>query len=189
MTRKKRNYVNNPDLLAAIIEYHGRRDQAKADGKPLPKVTNYIMECIIQIANKYSNKPNFRNYSYRDEMISDGIEAALAAVDGFNSVRSQNPFAYFTTPIYWAFLRRIESENNERYIKFKSLENFVVDCSLAGQNMNQLESGSELFTDTAMEFIKRREETLANRKKKSSSKKANSEEAKENKKATVSNDI
>ena len=170
--RKKKNYVNNKDLIASILEYQAKRDKLKSQGKPPPKIPDYVALAIKLIAEKYSNKPNFRNYSYRDEMVEDGIEAALAAVDGFNIERTQNPFAYFTTPIYWAFLRRIEFEQNQRYIKFKQLENFVVEATLAGQNMNISEAGSDLFTDTARDFIVRREATLAARKNKSSKKKA-----------------
>lgn len=157
--------------MLAIVEYQARRDKLKADGKPLPQIPNYVAAAIREIATRYSNKPNWRNYSYRDEMIEDGIEAALAAVDGFDAKRTQNPFAYFTTPIYWAFLRRIEFEQNQRYIKFKQLENFVVEATLVGQNMNTSEAGSDLFTDTARDFIERREATLAARKNKSSKKK------------------
>jgi len=68
------HYVDNKHLFAVIIEYKQAIAQAKEEGKPKPNIPNYVGECILLIAKRLSTKPNFVNYSYRDEMISDGIE-------------------------------------------------------------------------------------------------------------------
>ena len=68
------HYVNNADFLAAIKEYKAQVEEAKAKGLPKPIVSNYIGECILKIANHLSYKPNFINYTYKDDMILDGIE-------------------------------------------------------------------------------------------------------------------
>ena len=52
-------------------------------------------------------------------MISDGIENCLQYIDNFNPEKSQNPFAYFTQIIYYAFLRRIQKEKKHLYTKYK----------------------------------------------------------------------
>ena len=126
MAKKKVNYVNNADFLKAMIEYRDQVQSAAASGKMRPIVPTYIGKCIMQIANRLSHKPNFINYSFRDEMISDGIENCLQYIDNFNPEKSQNPFAYFTQIIYFAFLRRIEKEKKNLYVKYKLTEEINV---------------------------------------------------------------
>lgn len=113
------HYVNNPDFLTAIKEYKRQVAENKEAGLPKPQVSNYIGECILKIANHLSYKPNFINYTYREEMISDGIENCLMYIDNFNPERSSNPFAYFTQIIYYAFIRRIQKEKKQTLIKGK----------------------------------------------------------------------
>lgn len=121
------HYVNNADFLAAIIEMKAKVEEAKQQGKPKPMVSNYIGECILKIATHLSYKPNFINYSYRDEMISDGIENCLQYIDNFDPTKSNNPFAYFTQIIYYAFLRRIAKEKKQTYIKGKIILDMPFD--------------------------------------------------------------
>jgi DNA-directed RNA polymerase specialized sigma24 family protein len=55
-------------------------------------------------------------------MISDGIENCLQYIDNFDPSKSQNPFAYFTQIIYYAFLRRIQKEKKYLYTKYVAIE-------------------------------------------------------------------
>jgi DNA-directed RNA polymerase specialized sigma subunit len=118
--KRKRNYVNNKDLLEALIVYKEACAEAEDCGDPTPKVPDYIGSCIFQIATRLATKPNFSGYSYKDDMISDGIENCLQYIHNFNPEKSQNPFAYFTQIIWYAFLRRIQKEKKQMYIRFKS---------------------------------------------------------------------
>ena len=80
----------------------------------------------MKIAEGLSHKPNFINYTYRDEMISDGIENCLMYFENFDETKSKNPFAYFTQVIYFAFLRRIQKEKKQLYVKYKATEMYGV---------------------------------------------------------------
>ncbi len=124
MARKPKgeHYVNNKEFLHAMIEWRERVDEAENSGKTPPQVTNYIGECFLKIANHLSYKPNFINYTYREEMICDGIENCLQYIKNFNPEKSNNPFAYFTQIIYYAFLRRINKEKKQSHVKNKMLE-------------------------------------------------------------------
>ena len=104
MTKKTKgaHYVNNAQFLEAMKEWKDRCKEAEELGDPQPPVTNYIGECFLKIANHLSYRPNFINYTYRDEMISDGIENCLQYASNFNPEKSKNPFAYFTQIIYYA---------------------------------------------------------------------------------------
>jgi len=134
--KNHKHYVDNKKLLAAIIEYRKKTQEFKAGDKAgvKPPIPNYIGECMLLIAQRLSYKPNFINYSYREEMISDGIENCVSYIDNFDPDKSDNPFAYFTQIIYFAFLRRIQKEKKQLYIKHKSLENSLIMNTLIEQN-------------------------------------------------------
>ena len=116
------NYINNEDFLVAMIEYKEEIKKAEDDGKESPPVPDYIGECFLLIAERLSYRPNFINYAFKEDMISDGIENCLQYVNNFNPEKSKNPFAYFTQIIYWAFVRRIQKEKKNLYIKYKEME-------------------------------------------------------------------
>jgi hypothetical protein len=123
MAKKKSvHYVDNKVFLQAMIEWREKCAIAEDAGKQSPPVTNYIGECFLKIATHLSYRPNFINYTYRDEMISDGIENCLQYVKNFNPEKSKNPFAYFTQIIYYAFLRRIAKEKKQSHVKNKMIE-------------------------------------------------------------------
>ena len=124
MTRRKRSehYVNNKEFLAALIKYREDKEIALAKGLPKPVIPRYIGDCFLKIANHLSFKPNFVNYMFKEDMISDGIENCVQYIHNFNPEKSQNPFAYFTQIIHYAFLRRIQREKRQLDIKNKIIE-------------------------------------------------------------------
>jgi len=124
--KKKKHYVNNTDFLDALVLYRKQCDEAKTVNKSDPQIPNYIGECFLKIAEHLSRKPNFIAYSFRDEMISDGIENCIMYFRNFNPEKSKNPFAYFTQIIYYAFLRRIMREKKQLYVKYKATEQFGI---------------------------------------------------------------
>ena len=124
MGRRKRSehYVNNKEFLAALIKLREDREIAEIQGKEKPRIPRYIGECFLKIATHLSFKPNFVNYMFKEDMISDGIENCVQFIHNFNPEKSQNPFAYFTQIIHYAFLRRIQKEKKQLEIKNKILE-------------------------------------------------------------------
>lgn len=156
--RAKRNYVNNPDLLAALIEYKKQIRDAEDQGDEPPKVPDYIGECIYQISNRLATKPNFSGYTYKDDMIMDGIENCLLYINNFDPNKSSNPFAYFTQIIWYAFLRRIAKEKKQMYIRFKSSHNMVAQGATYESNEVQLHLNTN--ADYINSFIEDFEEKL-----------------------------
>jgi DNA-directed RNA polymerase specialized sigma24 family protein len=142
------HYVNNKDFLDALIKYRDEVVLAEQEGRPKPILSNYIGECILKIANHLSYKPNFINYSYREDMILDGIENCIQYIDNFNPDKSSNPFAYFTQIIYYAFLRRIAKEKKQSYIKGKLIQDMPFE---AFELQEQDESGE--FHNAYLEFM------------------------------------
>ena len=148
MTKRKRSehYVNNKEFLAAMIAYRESVELAKTRGEPKPQIPNYIGECFLKIATHLSYKTNFINYIFIDDMISDGIENSIQYIHNFNPEKSQNPFAYFTQIIHYAFLRRIQREKKQLEIKNKIIERsgydeiFVDDNTIDGSNYSEYNS-------------------------------------------------
>ena len=125
MKRKRvvsEHYVNNKEFLEALIVFKAKCSAAKEAGEQRPQISNYIGDCFMKIATHLSYKPNFVNYMFREDMISDGIENCVQYIENFNPEKSKNPFAYFTQIIYYAFLRRIQKEKRQLEIKNKILD-------------------------------------------------------------------
>ena len=123
MVRKRsEHYVNNKEFLAAIVDYKYLIKLAEDKGDPRPVIPRYIGECFMKIARHLSYKPNFVNYMFKEDMISDGIENCVQYINNFNPEKSSNPFAYFTQIIHYAFLRRIQKEKKQLEIKTKIIE-------------------------------------------------------------------
>ena len=121
------HYVDNKEFLKAMVEFKEDCKVALDNEEEQPSVSNYIGECFLKIATHLSFRPNFINYTYRDDMISDGIENCLQYVSNFNPEKSNNPFAYFTQIIYYAFVRRIQKEKKQSHIKNKMIERDVYE--------------------------------------------------------------
>ena len=164
MSKKTKHYVNNADFLAALIDYRQRCEESIKNKKSEPPIPNYIGECFLKIADHLSRKPNFISYSFRDEMIADGIENCIMYFRNFNPDKSNNPFAYFTQIIYYAFLRRIQKEKKQLYVKYKSTEMIGI---LDEFEMLESEDGSsrqfEMY-DNISEFIETYEDSRAAKK-------------------------
>ena len=146
---KSEHYVNNKELLAAIVDYRDRVDIAKRRDLPKPRISNYIGECFLKIATHLSYKPNFVNYMFREDMISDGIENCVQYIHNFDPNKSSNPFAYFTQIIHYAFLRRIQREKRQLDIKNKIVEKtgfeslMTSDTNLTNEYRNDYNAISE----------------------------------------------
>jgi len=175
VARKKQHYVNNEKFLEVMSDYREKYLQAKDNDTELPIIPDYAGECFLKIAERLSHRPNFINYAFREEMVSDGIENSVMYASNFNPEKSTNPFAYFTQIIYFAFLRRIEKEKKQLYIKYKTMEEYSsledhVDMGEMGQSETQAVSSgaTPLTTDkraSIQEFIFAFEEKKRKKKK------------------------
>jgi len=148
--KAKPHYVDNKKFLEAMVEYKEKCRVAEEKGKTKPDVTNYIGECFLKIANHLSFRPNFINYTYRDDMISDGIENCLQYMSNFNPEKSNNPFAYFTQIIYYAFIRRIQKEKKQMLVKSKLIANAGIE-----NMMDQLAGDDTQYQSQMLEFLQR----------------------------------
>ena len=148
--KKPEHYVNNKEFLQAMILYKRSVNKAIKTKVTNPPVPDYIGECFLKIANHLSYRPNFINYTYRDDMISDGIENCLQYMRNFNPEKSNNPFAYFTQIIYYAFIRRIQKEKKQQDVKAKLIANSGTEMM-----MDSLVGDDAQYKNQMLEFLQK----------------------------------
>ena len=148
--KKNAHYIDNKQFLEAMKEWKQKCVDAEEAGEERPQVTNYIGECFLKIANGLSYRPNFINYTYRSEMVSDGIENCLQYIHNFDPEKSKNPFAYFTQIIYYAFIRRIQKEKKQMQIKSKLIANAGVE-----NMMDQLAGDDAQYQSQMLDYLQK----------------------------------
>jgi len=129
------HYVDNKKFFTEIMLYKAKCAEYASLNKDRPRIPPYLGECLYKIAFRLSLMPNFVNYTFREDMVADGLEKCITYFNNFDPDKSSNPFAYFTQIIYFAFLARINSEKKHLYIKQKTLENFYFEGMLAEQSI------------------------------------------------------
>jgi hypothetical protein len=162
----KNHYINNKDFLNEMTKYRASIQEAKRLGSlPKPQIPRYVAECFMKIAENLSHKPNFLSYTFRDEMVADAIENCVMYVDNFDPAKSSNPFAYFTQITYYAFLRRIQKEKKQLYVKYKATQQFgILDQGEMYEDVDGNMKQFELY-DNISEFIETFEKNRDNKKK------------------------
>ena len=154
--RDKPHYVNNRDFSYAVVDYVKEAADAGEKGETSPVVTDYIATCFMKICEGLSHKPNFVRYTYRDEMVMDGVENCLKAIHNYNidaATRTGKPnaFSYFTQIAYFAFIRRITKEKKQADIKFKFMAQADIESFMVGIDQNSPVDQS--FIDTLRDKI------------------------------------
>ena len=99
--KKTEYYVDPRDLKAELVAYYDSEDCSRE-----------LADMIHKIAHGLSYSSNFINYTYRDEMVGDALVKMYTAVTNkkFDITSEYNPFSYFTTIAFHAFINRIKKE-------------------------------------------------------------------------------
>jgi DNA-directed RNA polymerase specialized sigma24 family protein len=135
---KKAHYVSPKEFTQDIVEYYNSGSD---------EIGNKLGESIFKIAKGLSYAPNFINYSYKDDMVGDAIVKMFSALQSkkFNIESGNNPFSYFTTIAFHAFINRIKKEKKQRQVVNDYQE--MVYEELASEYKIANQSASENQTD------------------------------------------
>ena len=164
-SKKKSPYwVDNKKLNEHFIIYHKKKQEALAQGLPIPPITdNFIGDCIIKITTGMAFNFRFRNYysNWKQEMISDGIEAAVKYSHNYNPFRydengnliQPNPHAYISMLVYNAFIQRIKREKEEEYIKKVSFLQHGGFAAGSEEDMSEYDFDGISATDFYRSFV------------------------------------
>lgn len=148
----KKHYVDNKEFYAELVR------MKEAEGEYI--ITDYVGQCFMSIATGLSNRPNFINYTFKEDMVFDGIENCVRYCHNFDPEKSKNPFSYFTQIVYYAFLRRIEKEKKQSYIRYKMTEDMRVDELVDSQGNVNIDKTYNVYQhdfSSFDEFEKRKE--------------------------------
>ena len=157
MAKKTKHYVNNPDFLLALQNYKKKCDYAKENSLKEPIIPDYIGICFMKICEKLANRPNFFSYTYKEDMIADAIENCIRGIHSFDVERT-NPFAYFTRTAWNAFLRRIEAEKEQSYLKHKNFQNSFLDDFLQEFGISNQDTNDESSNRIIEEFEEKKKQ-------------------------------
>ena len=168
MKKKVVHYINNKDLVTAILAWQGKCREADRKKEEKPILPDYIGKCILQICEGLSRRYNFVNYTYKQDMVSDGIEKCVAAVKNFDINKTNQAFAYLTMVCFKAFQYRIIVERKQQYIKHKY---YVHRYTVADIDGHMHEGTDNEYTNRVIEeyekkHIQPKEETKAKKGKK-----------------------
>jgi DNA-directed RNA polymerase specialized sigma subunit len=103
-------YINNPHFTKLLSEYSAQYRQAKNSHSPLPAIGDQLGADIMLIADKFSNRNQFRGYTFIDDMRQDAALSVLKYVHNFDPAKSTNGLAYVTQLIKNAYIRTITNE-------------------------------------------------------------------------------
>jgi len=148
----RKHYINNKDLYGVMKQYHAQYHEAKATGGPLPQIPEFVGLALLMIATRLASKPNYSGYSFKQEMISDGIENCLMYLHNFDPAKSTNPFAYFTQIINYAFWRRIAKEKKQHYIKIKNFNHLYMEHEVDGYNIKYNDYSNEITNEYVRDY-------------------------------------
>jgi hypothetical protein len=163
------NYIDNQQFYEACLEHYNKVQDAKLEGKPLPRISNYIGECILKIAQKMTSSSHFRGYDFKEDMIGDAVENCLMYFNNFDPIKYKNPFSYFSQICYFAFLRRIGKERDRIYNQYKLSKDYRFVNNDAIHNIYDDETGQFIPTNfddsVAMQTFVEKYETAAKKRK------------------------
>jgi len=114
---KEKYYVDPKQFDEEIVKYYDSGH-----------MSDELALMVSKIANKLSYAPNFINYTYREEMVGDGIIRMFKALTSkkYDRVKGTNPFSYFTRIAFNAFRNRIKREKHMRETHEKYQREFMI---------------------------------------------------------------
>ena len=124
----KENYYVDPGEFKESLRKYYESDN----------LTDDLAENIKKIAYGLSYNSSFINYTYKDDMIGDSLIKMYSALKGkkYKFAAESNPFSYFTTIAFNAFVNRIkkekrhhEAEKNYREKVYEDIMNDPKTCN------------------------------------------------------------
>lgn len=139
---KKPYYVNSREFSDALRAYYESNEE---------EIGEQLGDYIYKIATGLSYAPNFINYTYKEDMVGDAIYKMLLAVKNkkFNLESEYNPFSYFTTVAFHAFINRIKKEKKQREIVNEYQEAVYDDLMTSGEMNVYLKNNTESTEETS----------------------------------------
>lgn len=112
-------YLDKVELHNALVEYLTQCENCIEQGIERPRIPEYIGECIYLLNHNLAKRANFSGYSFKEDMIDNGIELCLRYIRNYNFRKYNNPHAFFTYYAWRGFVDIINAEEDQAYIRAK----------------------------------------------------------------------
>jgi len=96
-------------------------------------MTDALARMFMLLVERYSQRANWRGYTYVDEMKGQSLLQLSSMGLQFNEARSSNPFAYFTQALAHSFTRVLNIEKKNQNIRDEILVNQGLTPSFSKQ--------------------------------------------------------
>ena len=146
-------YVDKVQLYEAMCAYKQSIYEAKRLGLEKPRIPEYIGKCIFLITKKIATLRNFAYYTFREDMEGDGYENVIKYIDNFDETKYNNPYAYISQIVMFAFIRRIKAEKLQLVIKHKTMNNTVLFGLLEESQLMGVQLESQLSSDLENDYM------------------------------------
>lgn len=178
---RKRNkngdhYIDNIKFQEEMENYISKYNEAIKNNVKLPRISEFIGDCFIKLSTKLSESPSFRGFSFKDEMVSEGIENCIKYAHRFNpemiskfyteQIVKVKAYSYFTTVIVRAFIRKIQSEEHNKYISIKAYKNTMLFFGPESNGTDLKSLTAIKLHDNIEEFVEKYEKKLQEKKEK-----------------------
>lgn len=138
------NYVEKEALHKALCEWKTAADADEAAGKPRRPLPDSVGRVILEIVEGTARRPNFRQYTWLEEMKGDATIAAIRALNKFDPYRLGksgvvNPFGFISRAVWRAFLNRIAFEKKTHARKIAMMLDPTVEHFEQGEEHYELD--------------------------------------------------
>ena len=148
-----RHYVSKEDFYQALIARSKLVQEAEDADEPKPQANDFIGTCVIDICTNLAKKHQFSGYHFKDEMIADAIYHCIRYIDSFNVEKSDNPFSYFTQAAYYQFIKRIQQEKEQLYIRCKATQSSAMMSETAEADSAGNDKPANILGDMDTDFM------------------------------------
>lgn len=108
--KKSVPYLNNKDLLAETLKSLDQNE-----------MTSKLASMLFKLVTRLSNKGNFTNYTYKEDMQGYALMMLVSTWKSFDPKKSDNAFAFFTQCVKNSFIQYLNKERKQRDIRDEML--------------------------------------------------------------------
>lgn len=111
-------YVTNKELLEELEKYQKTCVYDPVTKKFLyGKMSNELGKMILMISKGLCGKGNYAGYTWKEDMIAEGVLTVCKYLHNFDTTKSLNPFAYITQICNFAFKGYLKNQKKHASIK------------------------------------------------------------------------
>lgn len=115
----KHYVIDGNDIREVGISHHNKNKEFDIE---TGRITATLANMYIKLVERYSQRANWRGYTYIDEMRGQALLQLTQIGLQFNEDKSDNPFAYYTAAVNNSFTRVLNIEKKNQGIRDDLLE-------------------------------------------------------------------